>query len=567
MKIVILAGRDSSSTVLSVSRIASLPGIEIGAVILDIAAETWSKRLRNLRRNVRREGFSYLWFRAGDAITAWLDRAANRIVPAPDVQALLRNSFPDRAFSLTDLARRHGFELLTADNLNSAEAAAMIARTGAELGVVLGTRILKPSTFSVPPRGCINLHKGAVPSYRGMPPGFWELYDCRTEAGVTVHFVETGLDTGNVIGEASLPVHAKDTPSSLRKKLDALGAELLARCVLELASNTHSCRIQTERSRPARTNPTRRQRKELERRLGRGPQPDWLRNLKTLLYLGLYYSGCVTAVRTVRRLLGIRRIAILLYHRVNDQTEDALTTSIERFAEQMILLRQQYSVEKTSGLVDAVVQGRSLPATGVAIHFDDCYRDVFLNASAMLRRLQFPACAFISSGFVGTDRAFAHDSEKCPFPVPNLSTEELRALITRGFEIGAHTVNHIDLGRCDLETARAEVLGSRSDLEMLLGQPVSLFSYPFGRRDNIQPAVRSLVKKAGFRALFSAYGGYVHAKSDAYDIQRVGVYDASRPLDLLMEIEGLSLGALKRRFQPAPERPFSLAAETADTSS
>ena len=455
------------------------------------------------------------------------------------------------------------------NNLNSAEGAAMIARTGADLGIVLGTRILKPSTFSVPPRGCINLHKGAVPSYRGMPPGFWELYDRRSEAGVTVHFVETGLDTGNVIGEASLPIHPKDTPSSLKKKLDALGAELLARCIQELASNTHSCRVQTERSRPARTNPTRRQRKELDRTLGHGDdfEPDWRRNLKTVLYLGLHYSGCVTAVRTLRRLLGIRRIAILLYHRVNDQSEDALTTSVQRFAEQMILLRQRYSVKETSALVDAVVHRRSLPATGVAIHFDDCYRDVYLNASAMLKQLQFPACAFISSGFVGTDRAFAHDSEKCPFPMQNLSTDELRALTTRGFEIGAHTVNHIDLGRCDLETARAEVSGSGSQLATLLGQRVSLFSYPFGRRDNIQPGVRNLVKEAGFTALFSAYGGYVDAESDPYDIQRVGVYDASRPLDLLMEIEGLSLGAFKRRFRPAAERPFRLSTGTADTSS
>ena len=94
MKIVILAGHDSPSTVLSVSKIASLPGIQIGGVILDVASETFSKRLRNLHRNVKREGFAYVWFRAGDAITTWLDGAANRIVPARNVQALLKTSFP-----------------------------------------------------------------------------------------------------------------------------------------------------------------------------------------------------------------------------------------------------------------------------------------------------------------------------------------------------------------------------------------------------------------------------------------------------------------------------------------
>ena len=40
-----------------------------------------------------------------------------------------------------------------------------------------------------------------------MPPGFWEIYDQAAAAGVTVHFVDEGLDTGDVIGTATIPIH------------------------------------------------------------------------------------------------------------------------------------------------------------------------------------------------------------------------------------------------------------------------------------------------------------------------------------------------------------------------
>ncbi len=547
LKIVILAGKDSASTRLSIERLLALPNVQIQAVLLDTHTPTWSERFRNLRRNVGREGLGYLVRRAGEFLAGGLDRAA-AIVSKREVTDLLRRAFPEKAFSLADLAARHGFSLIEVGNLNGPIAVEQLRRLGPDLGVVLGTRILKPTTFSVPRRGCINLHKGRVPDYRGMPPGFWELYDNQESAGVTVHFVDAGLDTGDVIGEDAVAIHPRDTPNSLAKKLDQAGADLLGRCVAAIAEGREERRPQPQGNFPPRRSPTLRLRRELEARRGLAGTvtSPWTSALKTLYHLGLYHGGLFSLTRLVQRLPGRGRACVVLYHRVNDETEDELTASLERFAEHALILKKFYTVVPTGVIVETVVHRQPVPAGTMAVHFDDCYRDVHAHAARILACLGMPACSFVSSGYIDTDRAFPHDTAKCPVRLENLSRDEVADLAGSGFEIGAHTVNHVDLGRCDEAVAVAEVTQVKADLEAILDRPVEWFSYPFGGRDNIRPPVVEAVRQAGYTALFSAHGGYVRPGSSLYDLPRVGVSGNFRPLDLLMEIEGLSPGALWR---------------------
>ena len=185
-----------------------------------------------------------------------------------------------------------------------------------------------------------------------------------------------------------------------------------------------------------------------------------------------------------------------------------------------------------------------VPPGSICIHFDDCYRDVLLNGSRLLSAAEFPAAMFIATGFIDTDRIFEHDRAKYPFTFENLRRAEIPALIERGFEIGAHTVNHVDLGKIDPESVRFEVNESRRTLQEITSRDVPLFSFPFGRRTNIREDSRRIIEESGFHALFSAHGGFVSAESDPYDIPRIGINSRYRALDLIMELEGLSLPLL-----------------------
>ena len=191
--------------------------------------------------------------------------------------------------------------------------------------------------------------------------------------------------------------------------------------------------------------------------------------------------------------------------------------------------------------------GKSAPLESgtVAIHFDDCYRDVRTCAAPLLAAAGAPAMAFVSSGFVDTDRVFCHDQEKYPHRHDNFQSRDLRELPGLGVSVAAHTVNHVDLGAVSLEQARIEVEESGRQLEQTISAPVRMFSFPFGRLDNIREEVRAIVMKAGYSALFSAHGGFIDENTSLFDIPRIGVSSDHSPLALMMELEGISPRRLK----------------------
>src|SRR6185437_8469253 len=132
-------------------------------------------------------------------------------------------------------------------------------------------------------------------------------------------------------------------------------------------------------------------------------------------------------------------------------------------------------------LVARVRSRQRLPPTAVAVHFDDCYRDILSEGAPILAALGIPACAFINSGFVGTDRTFAHDAASSPFAFPNLGLADLQTWAAQGFEVGAHTVNHVNLGQCPPAEATAEIVNCGAALAAMVEQPVRWFAFPYGR--------------------------------------------------------------------------------------
>jgi len=91
-------------------------------------------------------------------------------------------------------------------NYHTEEAMGLMRAAEADLGVVWGTNILKEYVFRIPRLGSINIHQGLAPYYRGGPPVFWELYNGEREIGVTVHFVKSKVDTGEIIVQETLPL-------------------------------------------------------------------------------------------------------------------------------------------------------------------------------------------------------------------------------------------------------------------------------------------------------------------------------------------------------------------------
>ena len=101
--------------------------------------------------------------------------------------------------------------------------------------------------------------------------------------------------------------------------------------------------------------------------------------------------------------------------------------------------------------------------------------------------------------------------------------DDLETISQHGFEIGAHTRTHPDLGRLDGAAAAEEIAGARADIERELGTSVDLFAYPYGGRQNIAESNRRLVRAAGFRCCCSCYGGMADRGADPFHLQRIAV--------------------------------------------
>ncbi len=102
-----------------------------------------------------------------------------------------------------------------------------------------------------------------------------------------------------------------------------------------------------------------------------------------------------------------------------------------------------------------------------------------------------------------------------------MTVEELRRLSrSRWVTIGAHTVTHTALSSMTPEDQWQEIIGSKMQLESWLERKVSVFSYPFGTKEDYTPETVCLCKEAGFLKVAYNFSAQVHSWTDLYQIPR-----------------------------------------------
>jgi len=102
------------------------------------------------------------------------------------------------------------------------------------IAVVAYGKLLPEYVINFPKYGCINVHGSLLPKYRGAAPMQWALIDGEKETGVTTMYMDTGLDTGDMLLKAVLPLRNEDNFGTVHDKLAVLGAELLTETLQNL---------------------------------------------------------------------------------------------------------------------------------------------------------------------------------------------------------------------------------------------------------------------------------------------------------------------------------------------
>jgi peptidoglycan/xylan/chitin deacetylase (PgdA/CDA1 family)/CelD/BcsL family acetyltransferase involved in cellulose biosynthesis len=309
-------------------------------------------------------------------------------------------------------------------------------------------------------------------------------------------------------------------------------------------------------------------------------------SVKPLGALGQAVASAYT-LHSIGKRLRVRQepiCQILIYHRVNDDHDPFLGANpVRPFKRHMEFIAANFPIVS----LDEIASGawRSLKEKFcLAVTFDDGYRDNYLNAFPILKRLNIPATVFLTtgsieegklpwydqvalafklttkkslqlqisgapSGLMDTERAqilmmqktlewlwglktevrLSHLTDLFPAlevsEAPNLPNfmlnwAEIREMSKNRVTFGGHTVTHPVLSQCTTEAMEKEIVDSKKSIERNLKLPVIHFAYPFGRCGDFDSDTKNILRAAGFKTAVTTIPGYNCVGDDPLELKR-----------------------------------------------
>ncbi len=101
---------------------------------------------------------------------------------------------------------------------------------------VAGNQIFKKPLIELAPKGCLNLHSALLPKYRGLLPSFWVMRFNEEKTGVSVFFVDEGIDSGPIIVQEEMVI-GNLTQSQLIEKTKIMGMDAIVKAICKIEMN------------------------------------------------------------------------------------------------------------------------------------------------------------------------------------------------------------------------------------------------------------------------------------------------------------------------------------------
>jgi peptidoglycan/xylan/chitin deacetylase (PgdA/CDA1 family) len=227
-------------------------------------------------------------------------------------------------------------------------------------------------------------------------------------------------------------------------------------------------------------------------------------------------------------------IPILMYHNIGVPPSGARLRNLYvrkgAFARQMFLLRMLGYQGLSMSDAMPYLRGEKIGRVAV-ITFDDGYVDTLEKALPILQKYSFSATCYFISQRNGQYNDW--DAASLNVRKPLMSNDQICAWHSAGMEVGAHSRTHPRLTNCSDAELKNEISGSKSDLEMLTGNTVSQFCYPYGDLDE---RVSSAVHHAGFVAATTTQRGRVREGDNPMLFRRILVSGSTFPHLFLLKL-------------------------------
>jgi folate-dependent phosphoribosylglycinamide formyltransferase PurN len=170
------------------------------------------------------------------------------LAPLLLAQRVLRRVARCLAAPRAELARRRtlrrlGTRLHFVADIHAPSVLSRVAALKPDLGAVYGGPILQPALFRIPAQGTLGIHHGRLPDYRGKKTTFWAMHNGERSVGVAIQRIGAGLDRGDVLRDATVPVGRMPLPI-VSRRLERRGLDLYVEALLSVHRGTAVCRPQ-----------------------------------------------------------------------------------------------------------------------------------------------------------------------------------------------------------------------------------------------------------------------------------------------------------------------------------
>jgi methionyl-tRNA formyltransferase len=182
-----------------------------------------------------------IWELTSRHLQMFLQHGANIVAfveaPPEDVSTTVTKKDPYK--NIVQTAERLDIPIYSPKDLEEPGLLAFLTKSQPEMIVVCGFQVYIPEAIrKLPSRGIVNFHSSLLPRHAGMHPGFFTIYYGDVRSGMVIHYMDEGIDTGDILYQSEVPVKSGDTIADLYDRIWDSSGPLIKRLLEDLEWDT-----------------------------------------------------------------------------------------------------------------------------------------------------------------------------------------------------------------------------------------------------------------------------------------------------------------------------------------
>ena len=169
----------------------------------------------------------------------WAHKAFEKLIKDESIKIVFMTvRYDKRDEALLRLAEQYSIPVELSENINSPDFIDTVKKYNADLFVSMSfNQIFRDEIRNLPKQKTINCHAGKLPFYRGRNILNWALINDEKEFGITVHYMDSGIDTGDIILQETYPITDLDDYGTLLKRAYDGCADILYMAIKRIQNN------------------------------------------------------------------------------------------------------------------------------------------------------------------------------------------------------------------------------------------------------------------------------------------------------------------------------------------